>query len=77
MEKETISPAEIYINKNPEWDIYLKLFFTFCKKYNINYASASYKERAFIAEVTRVTYEIDKSKREGRPISEVRLSFEE
>ena len=75
MKRENISQAESYINKSPEWDIYLNYFFTFCKKYKINYASATDKEKAFIAEVTRVTYEIDKAKREGRPVSEVRPSF--
>jgi len=69
------SEAEAYINKNPEWDIYLKYFFTFCKKYKINYASATDKEKAFIAEVTRVTYEKDKAKRDGRDISDVRPAF--
>jgi len=69
------SEAEAYINKNPEWDIYLKYFFTFCKKYKINYASATDKEKAFIAEVTRVTYEIDKAKRDGRNILGIKPSF--
>ena len=75
MKRENISQAESYINKSHEWDIYLNYFFTFCKKNKINYASATDKEKAFIAEVTRVTYEIDKAKREGRPVSEVRSSF--
>ena len=37
--------------------------------------SASDKERAFIEEITRVTYERDRAVRLGLPLSEVRPAF--
>ena len=72
MEKQIHSDARAYFERDPEWDIYIAIFFEICRKFGISYASASEKEREFIAEVARVTYEIDKAKREGRPTSSVR-----
>jgi hypothetical protein len=51
------------------------MFFRLCQKYNVRWASATPKEKAFIEEVTRVTYERDKAQRLGLPLSEVRPSF--
>ena len=43
--------------------------------YNVRWVSAPLKEKAFIEEVTRVTYERDKAQRLGLPLSEIRPSF--
>ena len=46
---------------------YTKLFFELCKKFGIQYSSATPKERKFIDEVTRVTWE----KSAGNPGAEL------
>ena len=51
--------AEWYFKKDPEEEIYYEFFFRLCKKYNINWAKADDKEKAFIEEITRVSYERD------------------
>ena len=53
----------------------MKFFFKLCKKYNVRWASADEKEKQFLSEVTRVTYERDKAKRLGLPLSKIRPSF--
>ena len=51
------------------------MFFQMCQKYGVRCASAEGKERQFIEEVTRVTYERERAVRLGLPLSEVRPSF--
>ena len=46
-----------------------------CQKYGVRWASAAEKERQFIEEVTRVTYERERALRLGSPLSDVRPSF--
>ena len=60
------SNAEWYCRKDPEKERFYEIFFRLCQKYNVRWASATPKEKAFIEEVTRVTYERDKAQR-GRP----------
>ena len=50
------SDAEWYFRKDPEEERFYDIFFQLCWKYNIRWTSASDKERAFIEEITRVTY---------------------
>lgn len=69
------SDAEWYFRKDPEEERFYTIFFQLCRKYNIRWASASDKERAFIEEITRVTYERDRAVRLGLPLSEVRPAF--
>ena len=69
------SDAEWYFRKDPEAERFYDIFFQLCRKYNIRWASASDKERAFIEEITRVTYERDRAVRLGLPLSEVRSAF--
>ena len=68
--------AKDYFNKNKEQYEYLDIFFGLCRKYNISYASASEKDKAFIAEAARVTYEVNKAKRDGLPVLTVKPSFD-
>ena len=72
--KQPKSDAEWYFRKDPEERFY-DIFFQLCRKYNVRWASASDKERAFIEEITRVTYERDRAVRLGLPLSEVRPAF--
>lgn len=73
--KRIPSDAEWYCRQDPEAERFYNIFFRLCRKYNISWASADEKEKAFIEEVTRVTYERDKAIREGHPLSEIRPSF--
>lgn len=47
--------AEWYCRKEPEEERFYEIFFRLCQKYNVRWASATPKEKAFIEEVTRVT----------------------
>ena len=47
-----------------------------CRKFNIDWATATPKEKEFAEEVTRVMYEHQKAKREGRSLSTVPAAFE-
>ena len=69
------SDAEWYFRKDPEEERFYDIFFQLCRKYNIRLTSAIDKERAFIEEITRVTYERDRAVRLGLPLSEVRPAF--
>ena len=69
------SDAEWYFRKDPEEERFYDILFQLCRKYNIRWTSASDKERAFIEEITRVTYERDRAVRLGLPLSEVRPAF--
>ncbi len=69
------SDAAWYCRKDPEADHFYDIFFRLCQKYNIRWASANEKERQFIEEVTRITYERDKALRLGLPLCDVRPSF--
>ena len=67
--------AEWYCCKDSKTERFYEIFFWLCRKYNVRWASAEQKERQFIDEVTRVTYERDKASRLGLPLCDVRPSF--
>ena len=69
------SDAEWYCRRDPEEERFYEIFFQICRKYGVHWASATPKEQAFIEEVTRVTYEQDRARRLGTPLSDVRPSF--
>ncbi len=69
------SDAQWYCRKDPEKERFYEIFFSLCRKYNVRWASADEKERAFIEEVTRVTYDWDKAKRQGLSVKMIRPSF--
>lgn len=73
--REPGSDAEWYCRQNPEEERFYEIFFDLCRKYGVRWASADEKERQFIEEVTRVTYERERALRLGFPQSEVRPSF--
>ena len=72
---KSISDAMWYCRKDPEEECFYEIFFQLCKKYSVRWASASAKERQFIEEVTRITYERDRAQRMGLSLSEIRPSF--
>ena len=69
------SDAAWYCRHDPEEERFYEIFFKLCKKHNVRWASADEKEKQFLSEVARVTYERDKAKRLGLPLSEIRPSF--
>ena len=69
------SDAAWYCRKGPEEERFYETFFQLCCKYSVRRASPTPKEKNFIEEVTRVTYERDRAQRLGLPLSEVRPSF--
>jgi hypothetical protein len=69
------SDAAWYCRKDPEEERFYEIFFQICRKYSIRWASADERERQFVEEVTRVTYERDRALRLGLPLSQVRPSF--
>ena len=74
--KETpASDAEWYCRRHSEEERFYEIFFQMCRKYGVRWASAEEKERCFIEEVTRVTYERERAVRLGLPLSDVRPAF--
>ena len=74
-EQQSASNAEWYFRKDPEVNRFYDIFFKMCRKYNVNWASANEKEKVFIEELTRVTYERDKAVRLGLPLADIRPAF--
>ena len=70
-----VSDAEWYCRKDPEGERFYEIFFQMCRKYGVRWASADEKERSFIEEVTRVTYERERAIQLGLPLSDVRPAF--
>lgn len=69
------SDAKWYCREDQEGDRFYEIFFQMCRKYGVRWASADEKERSFIEEVTRVTYERERAIRLGLPLSDVRPAF--
>lgn len=61
--------------ESSERDTFYEIFFSVCRKYNIDWAKASPKEKAFAEEITRVTFEYRKAQIEGRPLESVSAAF--
>ncbi len=79
--KPTVFPrssnaAQYFRPQTADRDEFYSIFFDVCRKYNIDWATAGTKEKAFAEEVTRVTYEHRKAQREGRSLSTVPAAFE-
>ena len=69
------SEAESYCRKDPDAERFYDIFFKLCRKYSVSWASADEKEKRFIEEVTRVTYERDRALRLGLPLEDIRPAF--
>jgi hypothetical protein len=69
------SDAEWYCRRDSEEERFYEIFFQMCQKYGVRWASAEEKERHFIEEVTRVTYEREQAIRLGLPLSDIRPAF--
>ena len=77
MEKERTVPsaAEEYFRRDPEEERFYEIFFKLCRKYSVSWAGADEKDKRFIEEVTRVTYERDRALRLGLPLEDIRPAF--
>ena len=69
------SDAAWYCRKDAEEERFYEIFFQMCQKYNVRWASATEKERWFIEEITRVTYERERAIRQGLSLADVRPAF--
>lgn len=67
--------AEEYFRRDPERDAFYRTFYEVCRRFNVTWSTASPEVRAFIEEVTRVTYEQEKAKRDGVSPSTVKPFF--
>lgn len=54
---------------------YYEIFFQMCRKFHVDWAAASEKEKAFVVEVTRVTYERSCAAQTGATQKSVRPAF--
>ena len=72
---DPMSDAQWYCRSDPEEERFYDIFFVMCRKYRVSWSSADAREKAFIEEVTRVTYERDRALRLGLPLSEIRPAF--
>lgn len=54
---------------------YYEIFFEMCRKFRIDWATADEKEKEFVTEVTRVTYEREHAAQEGVSPEKVRPAF--
>lgn len=75
MPRDGLNGAEWYVKRDPLSDRYYEIFFGVCNHFQIDWANASEKERFFVEEVTRVTFERECAVNQGKPLSEVRPSF--
>lgn len=63
-----LSNVEWYFWKDPAKKRFYEIFSQICQKYGVRWARAMEKERRFIKEVTRVTYEREWAVRLGLPL---------
>lgn len=64
-----------YIRSTADDKAYYEIFFQMCRKFHINWATATDKEKAFITEVTRVTYERSRAVQSGTSPDDIRPAF--
>lgn len=72
---DAASDAALYCRRDPEKERLYDIFFKLCRKYGVSWASADEKDKRFIEEVTRMTYERDRALRLGLPLEDVRPVF--
>lgn len=67
--------CEEYLLAAEQDKAYYDIFFQMCRKFHVEWASATDKEKNFISEVTRVTYERKQAQQAGMPLDTVRPAF--
>lgn len=74
-QKRIPSDAAWYCRRDQDAERFYEIFFKLCRKYHVSWASASAKEKAFVEEITRVTFEREQAQLDGAPLTSVRESF--
>ena len=69
--------AKEYFQRDAERETFYRTFYQICRRFNVTWSTATPEVRAFIEEVTRVTYEQEKAKRNGVSLSTVKPFFGE
>lgn len=67
--------AKEYFQRDAERGTFYRTFYQICRRFNVTWSTATPEVRAFIEEVTRVTYEQEKAKRNGVSLSTVKPFF--
>lgn len=67
--------CELYLESSVKDKAYYEIFFQMCRKFHIDWAAADEKEKAFITEVTRVTYERNRAVQAGVSPESVHPAF--
>lgn len=67
--------CEAYLRDAEKDKAYYDIFFQMCRKFHIEWADATEKEKEFITEVTRVTYERKCAVQAGSPLETVQPAF--
>ena len=65
--------AKEYFQRDAERETFYRTFYQICRRFNVTWSTATPEVRAFIEEVTRVTYEQEKAKRNGVSLSTVKI----
>ena len=75
MENSNKNTCKSYLQSAKNDAEYYTIFFQMCQKFHIDWASAPEKEKEFIKEVVRVTYERNCAERNGDSKGSIRPAF--
>ena len=75
MQNEKYSLCEQYLQSARDDKAYYDLFFQMCRKFHVDWANASEREKEFIQEVVRVTYERSCAEKSGTSTEHIRPAF--
>lgn len=75
MDEKSRSLCSAYLQDAEKDSAYYEIFFQMCRKFHIDWATASEKEKEFVSEVTRVTYERSRAEQTGTTRESVRPAF--
>lgn len=67
--------AQEYFRRDAERDAFYRTFYQVCRRFNVTWSAASPEVKAFIEEATRVTYEQEKARREGKTLESIKPFF--
>lgn len=67
--------AQEYFQRDPERDVFYRIFYETCRRFHVTWSNASPEERAFVEEAARVAYEQDKARRSGMSSDTVKPFF--
>ena len=63
--------AKEYFQRDAERETFYRTFYQICRRFNVTWSTATPEVRAFIEEVTRVTYEREKAKPQQLTLFEI------